>query len=51
MREAVVKKLQQATCDKPDLNRRFLRIWRSLKEVEKLLQGEGKGAKGAKKDS
>ena len=45
MRDTVVKKLQQATCDKPDLNRRFLKIHRSLKEVEKVLCGGEKPRK------
>ncbi len=39
MRETVLTKLQQATCDKPELNRRFLRVWKSLKDVEKVIQG------------
>ena len=38
MRDTVVKKLQQATCDKPDLNRRFLVIWKSLEDVEALFK-------------
>ena len=43
MRETVLVKLQQATCDKPELNRKFLRIWKSLKAVEKAIQGGGDG--------
>ena len=43
MRETVLTKLQQATCDKPELNRRFLRIWKSLKNVEKAIKGGGDG--------
>ncbi len=42
MRDTVVKKLQQATCDKPELNRRFLQVWKSLKDVEQVIQGGGK---------
>lgn len=42
MRETMLTKLMQATCDKPDLDRRFLRIWRSLQAVEKVIEGGGK---------
>ncbi len=39
MQETLVKKLQQATCDKPDLNRRILKLQKAFKEVEKTLSG------------
>ena len=48
MRESVLTKLQQATCDKPDLDRRFLRIWRSLVDVEKVIAGGGQDRKKRK---
>ncbi len=41
MRETLLTKLQMATCDKPDLDRRFRRIWRALKDVEKAVEGGG----------
>ena len=44
MRETVLTKLQQATCDKPELNRQFLRLWRSFQDVEKVLEDGGKGS-------
>ena len=46
MRDTVVRKLQQATCDKPELDRRFLIFWSALREVEKTLKGDGKSRRG-----
>ncbi len=42
LRESILIRLQQATCDKPELDRRFLRIWKSLEEVEKVISDGGK---------
>lgn len=42
LRETIIKKLQQATCDKPELNRQTLKIQKSLKEVQKVLNGPRK---------
>ena len=42
LRETVIKKLQQATCDKPELNRQVLRIQKSLNEARKVLEGTGR---------
>lgn len=42
MKETIIKKLQQATCDKTELNRQVIRWQKSLKEAEKALKGEGK---------
>ncbi len=42
MRETIVRKLQQATCDKAELNCCFLKLCRCLKEVEKTLCGTDK---------
>lgn len=34
---ALIKKLQQATCDRRDLDRRFLHLHHCFKEAEKAL--------------
>lgn len=39
MRDTITKKLQQATCDKVELNRRVLKWQKCLKDVEKVLDG------------
>lgn len=39
-KDTIIKKLQQATCDKVDWNRRFLKWHRCLKEAEKALDGK-----------
>ncbi len=41
-KESFVKKLQQSTCDKTELNRQVLRIQRSLREIQKVLSGTEK---------
>lgn len=38
MQDNIIKKLQQATCDKIELNRRILRWRKCLKEAEKALK-------------
>ena len=48
MRETVLTKLQQATCDKPELDRKFLRVWKSFKDVEQVIQGGGQDRKKRK---
>lgn len=45
LQETVARKLQQATCDKPELNRQVLRIQRSLREAQKALDGNEKRTK------
>ena len=42
IKDAVIKKLQQATCDKTELNRQIIRWQKSLKEAEKALKDGGK---------
>jgi len=42
IKESVIKKLQQATCDKTELNRKVVKWQKSLKEAEKALKGGGK---------
>ncbi len=37
LRHTVIKKLQQATCDKVEWNRRILKWHKCLKEAEKAL--------------
>lgn len=53
MRDEIMKKLSQATCDKIELNRKILRICRCLKEAAKELDGSHKKqekSKGDKRD-
>lgn len=45
MKDTVIKKLQQATCDKVEFNRQVLRWQKSLKEVEKAIEGNKKKEK------
>ncbi len=47
MKETIIKKLQQATCDKTELNKKVIKWQKSLKEAEKALKDGGK--KDAKK--
>ncbi len=42
MKDTIIKKLQQATCDKTELNRQVIRWQKSLKEAEKVLKDGGK---------
>lgn len=42
VKEIIVKKLQQATCDKTEWNKKVVRWHKSLKEAEKALKGGGK---------
>lgn len=42
MKDTIKKKLQQATCDKTELNRQVIRWQKSLKEAEKALKDGGK---------
>lgn len=42
MKDTVLKKLQQATCDKTELNRQVIRWRKSWKEAEKALKDGGK---------
>ena len=42
MKDTIIKKLQQATCDKRELNRQVIRWQKSLKEAEKVLKDGGK---------
>ena len=42
VKDTIIKKLQQATCDKVELNRQVMRWQKSLKEVEKALKDGGK---------
>lgn len=48
IRDQVTKKLSQATCDKIEWNKRFLRVHKSWKEVEKVI-GRKKKEDGTKK--
>lgn len=45
MRDSLSKKLSQATCDKVELNKKVLRIQKSLKEVEKTISSDSKKKK------
>jgi hypothetical protein len=42
VKDTIIKKLQQATCDKTELNRQIVRWQKSLKEAEKALKDGGK---------
>ncbi len=42
MKDTIIKKLQQATCDKTELNRQVVKWQKSLKEAEKALKDGGK---------
>ncbi len=42
MKETIIKKLQQATCDKTELNKKVVKWQKSLKEAEKALKDGGK---------
>ena len=42
MKETIIKKLQQATCDKTELNKKVVKWQKSLKEAEKVLKDGGK---------
>ena len=42
IQDTIIKKLQQATCDKTELNRQVLRVQKALKEVRRSLEGTGK---------
>lgn len=37
LHDQITRKLCQATCDKPELNRRVLRLCKCFKEAEKAL--------------
>lgn len=45
MWDSLNKKLSQATCDKIEMNKKVLRIRKSLKEVEKTIGSESKTKK------
>lgn len=45
VRDTIVKKLQQATCDKTELNKQVLRWQKSLKEIGKVIDGSNKTKK------
>jgi len=38
-KDSIVKKLQQATCDRIELNRQVLKWQKGLKEIEKVIDG------------
>ena len=38
-KDSIVKKLQQATCDRIELNRQVLKWQKGLKEIEKVRDG------------
>ena len=38
-KDTIIKKLQQATCDRIELNRQVLKWQKGLKEVEKAIEG------------
>lgn len=40
-KDTIIKKLQQATCDRIELNRQVLKLQKGLKEVEKAIDGTG----------
>lgn len=42
IKDTIIKKLQQATCDKVELNRQVMKWQKSLKEAEKVLKDGGK---------
>ena len=48
MKDTIIKKLQQATCDKTELNKKVVRWKKSLKEAEKALTDGGKKKKEGK---
>ncbi len=37
--DTIIKKLQQVTCDKTELNKQMLKLGKSLKEVRKVIEG------------
>jgi len=39
VRDTIVKKLQQATCDKTELNKQVLRWQKNFKEIGKVIDG------------
>ena len=45
MKDTIIKKLQQATCDKTELNKKVIKWHKSLKEAEKALKDGGKKEK------
>ncbi len=45
MKDTIIKKLQQATCDKTELNKKVIKWQKSLKEAEKALKDGGKKEK------
>ena len=45
MKDTIIKKLQQATCDKTELNKKVIKLQKSLKEAEKALKDGGKKEK------
>lgn len=46
LKENIIKKLQQATCDKTELNKKVVRWQKSLREAEKVLKDGGKKNSG-----
>lgn len=38
-KDTIIKKLQQATCDRIELNRQVLKWQKGLKEIEKVIEG------------
>ena len=42
MKETIIKKLQQATCDNTKKNKKVVKWQKSLKEAEKALKDGGK---------
>ena len=46
MKDTIIKKLQQATCDKTELNRQVVKWQKSLKEAEKALKDGEKKKEG-----
>ncbi len=48
VKDSIIKKLQQATCDKTELNKKVIRWHKSLKEAEKVLTDGGKKKKEGK---
>lgn len=42
IKDTIIKKLQQATCDKTELNRQVIKWQKSLKEAEKAIKDGGK---------
>lgn len=42
VKDTLIKRLQQATCDKTELNKKVVRWQKSLKEAEKALKEGGK---------